>query len=431
MIDVKLLLNDTKDTTNKLLMRNVAEDKISLLTSLANEYKTLNKDLENIRAYQNSNSKLLSQYKNEGKDICDLKDKLSSSKTNIAKLEEKIDTLYSRLNKMLLEIPNLLDDSTPIGKDENDNVVLKHVLQPKEFDFKPKEHWELAQENQWIDFEAGIKLSKSRFSVLRGTGSRLNRALINFMLDHNREFGFEEVSTPLIVNEDSMLTTGQLPKFEDDMFKISSFIDTSMELPKGHHRKGHNLYLISTSEITLTNLYRDCIIKIEELPIKLSAYTPCFRKEAGSAGKDTRGMIRQHQFDKVELVAITHPSDSNKMQQLMLTCASSMLEKLGLAHRHVQLCSGDIGFSASNTIDIEVWLPGQGCYREISSISNVRDFQARRGKIRFKDGKKNTLVHTLNGSSLAVGRTLIAIMENYQNKDGSITIPKSLEKYMA
>lgn len=430
MIDIKLLLNDPKNTIDKLLIRNIDRSKISLLTSFANDYKVLSKELEDTRAYQNSNSKLLSQYKNEGRDITSLRDELSLSKLNIAKLEEKIENIYVNLNNILLEIPNILDSNTPIGKDERDNVVLKYILEPKKFDFKPKEHWELAQENKWIDFEAGVKLSKSRFSVLRGMASRLNRALINFMLDHNREFGFEEVSTPVIVNEDSMLATGQLPKFEDDMFKISNFVDTSVELPKGHHRKGHNLYLISTSEITLTNLYRNCIIKMEELPIKLSAYTPCFRKEAGSAGKDTRGMIRQHQFDKVELVAITHPDSSDEMQKLMLSCASSMLEKLGLAHRYVQLCSGDIGFSASNTIDIEVWLPGQGCYREISSISNVRDFQARRGKIRFKDGKKNVLVHTLNGSSLAVGRTLIAIMENYQNKDGSITIPPSLEKYM-
>ncbi len=253
-------------------------------------------------------------------------------------------------------------------------------------------------------------------------GAKLNRALINFMLDYNERAGFEFVVTPVIVNAQTLFGTGQLPKFENDMFKIDSNIDDE--------DSQNDLYLISTSEITLTNLYADSIIPAEHLPIMLTTNTPCFRKEAGSAGRDTRGMIRQHQFDKVEIVAITHPSQSDSMHKKMVQVASGILSELELPHRLVQLCGGDLGFSASNTVDIEVWLPGQGVYREISSVSNTRDFQARRAKIRYKENGKNALVHTLNGSSLAVGRTLIAIMENYQQADGSIAIPKVLENYL-
>jgi seryl-tRNA synthetase len=272
----------------------------------------------------------------------------------------------------------------------------------------------LAEINGWIDFERGVKLAKSRFSVLRGEAARMERALINFFLDTNRAKGFEEVYVPFINNASMLQGTGQLPKFGDDLFKID----------------GEDLYLIPTAEVPLTNLYHDEILTKSELPILLTGYTPCFRKEAGSAGRDTRGMIRQHQFDKVEMVAIAHPNESEKIFEMMVENASDILTQLGLPHRVVALCGGDLGFSAAKTIDLEVWLPGQNRYREISSISNTRDFQARRAKIRYKDEKKNQLVHTLNGSALAVGRTLIAIMENYQNEDGSITIPEVLKKYM-
>lgn len=259
-----------------------------------------------------------------------------------------------------------------------------------------------------------MKLAKSRFSVIRGFGAKIYRALIHLMLDFNEKNGFEIIYTPALVNEKMLFGTGQLPKFKEDVFKIEN----------------ENLYLIPTAEVTLTNLYNDTIISVENLPIKMTAHTPCFRSEAGSAGKDTRGMIRQHQFDKVELVAITHPKESDAMQEHMLESASEILKALELPHRFVQLCSTDLGFSASNTIDIEVWLPGQNCYREISSVSNTRDFQARRAKIRFKENQKNQLAHTLNGSSLAVGRTMVALMENHQQEDGSIHIPKALEKYL-
>lgn len=430
MIDVKLLINDFERVKELLLIKKVEPSILEQAFLLANQYRSSLKDLEALQAKQNSDSKLFFEYKKENKDTKDLSASLSSLKSEISKLENILSDKENELNNFLLNIPNLPDSKTPKGEDENDNVEISKILSPKKFDFKPKEHWELAQDNKWIDFELGVKLSKSRFSVLLGEAARLNRALINFMLDFNRKQGFMEVCTPVIANRESLLTTGQLPKFEDDMFKIDNFIDDENEMQKGHKPKGHELYLISTAEITLTNLYRGMIIPKDDLPIKMCAYTPCFRKEAGSAGRDTRGIIRQHQFDKVELVAITLPDKSDEMQEKMLNCASGILKELELPHRFVQLCGGDLGFSASNTIDIEVWLPGQNCYREISSVSNVRDFQSRRGKIRYKDGKKNMLTHTLNGSSLAVGRTLVAIMENYQNKDGSISIPNVLKKYM-
>lgn len=431
MIDRNLLLNDFENTRDLLLIKKVDLGMLREAQNLVERYKEILVELESKRASQNASSKLFFTLKSEGEDIADLQNELQQLKNEIITLESSFSTIEEELNSLLLNIPNIPDSKTPKGDSESDNIVLEEILTPPNFTFIPKEHWELAQGNKWIDFECGVKLSKSRFSVLKGEAARLNRALINFMLEHNREFGFEEVCTPVIVNRDSLVATGQLPKFEEDMFKIDRFDEFEGEVQKGIKQKGHELYLISTAEITLTNLYRNTIIPLDELPIKLSAYTPCFRKEAGSAGRDTRGMIRQHQFDKVELVAITHPSKSDEMQELMLECASGILKKLNLAHRFVQLCGGDLGFGASNTVDIEVWLPGQNCYREISSVSNVRDFQARRGKIRYKDGKKNTLAHTLNGSSLAVGRTLIAIMENYQDEYGNIAIPDILKKYMA
>lgn len=432
MLDINLILSDFAYVKDKLLAKKVESDKLNELYNLATAYKDTLRKLESARGEQNVKSKLFFEYKKDGKDIASLQDELATIKKNLAKLEDEFNSVSVSMNKLLLEIPNLIDSRTPLGNDEKDNKVLEYILEPKKFDFKPKEHWEIAQDNKWIDFEVAVKLAKSRFSLLRGGGAKLNRALINFMLEHNSSYGFEEISTPVIVNADSMITTGQLPKFEEDMFKIASFIDTSTEVKdKGYKEKGHELYLISTAEISLTNMYRDCIIPLDDLPIKLCAYTPCFRKEAGSAGRDTRGMIRQHQFDKVELVAITKQNESEAMQDLMIECASGILKKLEIPHRLVQLCSGDLGFSASNTVDIEVWLPGQNCYREISSVSNVRDFQARRGKIRYKDGKKNILAHTLNGSSLAVGRTFVAVMENYQLSNGDIEIPKVLKKYLA
>ncbi|QOR62322.1 serine--tRNA ligase [Sulfurovum sp. ST-21] len=414
MIDLKYLQNNFNEASSKLKKKGVDTDTLKKLQILFTSLKDANAALEAAKAEQNSMSKLFGQYKREGKDITELKAKVDANKEAMVPLQEKAREAETALYDVALAIPNFPDDSVPEGIDEEDNVELRRVLEPREFDFQPLEHWALAEKNGWIDFERGVKLAKSRFSVLRGDAARLERALINFFLDTNREKGFEELCVPFLNNAQMLEGTGQLPKFEDDLFKIED----------------EDLYLIPTAEVPLTNMYNDEILKESELPVLMTGYTPCFRKEAGSAGRDTRGMIRQHQFDKVEMVAIAHPDKSDEIFEMMVENASDILTALGLPHRVVELCGGDLGFSAAKTIDLEVWLPGQNKYREISSISNTRDFQARRAKIRFKEGKKNRLVHTLNGSALAVGRTLIAIMENYQNEDGSITIPEVLKKYM-
>jgi len=414
MIDLKLFQKNFDEASVKLERKGVELSTLQELKELFKVLKESNSKLEGAKAQQNQMSKLFGEYKREGRNISELKEEVDINKANISLLQSKAREANEALEKVALAIPNFPDDAVPEGKNEDDNIELQKVLEPREFSFTPKEHWELAQKNGWIDFERGVKLAKSRFSVLKGDSARLERALINFFLDTNREKGFEEVYVPFLNNATMLQGTGQLPKFGDDLFKI----------------EGEDLYLIPTAEVPLTNLYNDEILTPEELPIMMTGYTPCFRKEAGSAGRDTRGMIRQHQFDKVEMVAIAHPDKSDAIFELMVQNASDILTALELPHRIVELCGGDLGFSAAKTIDLEVWLPGQNQYREISSISNTRDFQARRAKIRFKDGKKNSLVHTLNGSALAVGRTLIAIMENYQNEDGSIDIPTVLQKYM-
>ena len=415
MIDLKYLQNNFDEAAKKLQKKGVKTETLQELEALFIALKEANASFESARAEQNQMSKLFGEYKREGRDITELKVRVDAKKEEISSLQERARQAESALYDIALTVPNFPDDSVPEGADEEDNVEIGKVLEPKSFDFEPKEHWELAEINGWIDFERGVKLAKSRFSVLRGDAARMERALINFFLDANREKGFEELCVPFLNNAAMLQGTGQLPKFEDDLFKIED----------------ENLYLIPTAEVPLTNLYNDEILSEKELPVLMTGYTPCFRKEAGSAGRDTRGMIRQHQFDKVEMVAISHPGKSDEIFDMMVQNASDILTALGLPHRLVELCGGDLGFSAARTIDLEVWLPGQNQYREISSISNTRDFQARRAKIRFKDGKKNRLVHTLNGSALAVGRTLIAIMENYQNEDGSIDIPEVLKKYLS
>ncbi|WRG28249.1 serine--tRNA ligase [Helicobacter pylori] len=415
MIDRKLLLQDFDRVALSLKKRNHAmDDGLERLCEVITHYKKQLIELEGLQAFQNKVSKEFGIKMAQKADASDLKKELENNKIKLNELSKSVGELEQQIDLKLSIIPNLVDEKTPLGANEEDNIEIKKILTPRVFNFKPKEHFELAQQNSWIDFESGVKLAKSRFSVIRGFGAKIYRALIYLMLDFNEKNGFEIIYTPALVNEKMLFGTGQLPKFKEDVFKIEN----------------ENLYLIPTAEVTLTNLYNDTIISVENLPIKMTAHTPCFRSEAGSAGKDTRGMIRQHQFDKVELVAITHPKESDAMQECMLESASEILRALELPHRFVQLCSGDLGFSASNTIDIEVWLPGQNCYREISSVSNTRDFQARRAKIRFKENQKNQLAHTLNGSSLAVGRTMVALMENHQQADGSIHIPKALEKYL-
>jgi len=414
MIDLKYLQNNFEEASSKLQKKGVDTSTLENLKLLFSSLKEANARLETSKAEQNSMSKLFGQYMREGKDITELKAKVDANKESMIPLQEKAREAEEALYTIALAIPNFPDDDVPNGLTEDDNVELRKVLEPKKFSFEPKEHWALAEVNGWIDFERGVKLAKSRFSVLRGEAARLERALINFFLDTNATKGFEELCVPFINNSTMLQGTGQLPKFEDDLFKID----------------GEDLYLIPTAEVPLTNMYNDEILAEKELPILMTGYTPCFRKEAGSAGRDTRGIIRQHQFDKVEMVAIAHPDKSDIVFEMMVQNASDILTALGLPHRVVELCHGDLGFSAATTIDLEVWLPGQKKYREISSISNTRDFQARRAKIRFKDGKKNKFVHTLNGSALAVGRTIVAIMENYQNEDGTIEIPEVLKKYL-
>jgi len=415
MIDLKLLQKDFQTISNKLSRKGVDASLLENLKIKNEELKVAKAMYETLQAAQNSMSKDFGIYKKEGRDTTELKTKVDENKIKITEALEVQRIKQEALESLAMSIPNIPDDDVPEGKDENDNVEIRKVITPKEFSFTPKEHWELAEQNGWIDFERGVKLATSRFSVSFGMGAKLERALINFMLNFNSKRGFEEVSVPSLVNRAALEGTGQLPKFEDDLYKIQD----------------QELFLIPTAEVPLTNLYQDEILHVSQLPLKMTAYTSCFRKEAGAAGRDTRGMIRQHQFHKVELVCISKPEQSDEIFDEMVQTASDLLTALELPHRLVRLCGGDLGFGAAKTVDLEVWLPGQNSYREISSVSNTREFQARRAKIRFKDNDKNSFVHTLNGSSLAVGRTLVAIMENFQNEDGSITIPKVLESYLS
>ncbi|EAK2265581.1 serine--tRNA ligase, partial [Campylobacter jejuni] len=395
-----------KKLKNKKVDENILKKLAELFASLKKEKIAL----EEFQAFQNKFSKELAT----AEDKESLKAKLSENKSKINEQSAKVNALENELEEIAHAIPNIPDECVPVGEDENENVELKKVLNPPSFDFTPKEHFELGESLNWLDFMRGVKISQSRFCVLKNEGALLSRALVNYMIDFNRSRGFEFVNVPFLVNGATMFGTGQLPKFKEDMYKVDD----------------EDLYLISTSEIPVTNLYSGEILASETLPIKMTCYSACFRKEAGSAGRDTRGIIRQHQFEKVELVSITKPEQSDSVFNEMLECASDLLSSLGLAHRHLMLCTGDLGFSAAKTVDLEVWLPGQNKYREISSVSNCRDFQARRAKIRYKNEQgKNELVHTLNGSSLAVGRTLVAIMENYQDKEGKIHIPDVLKKY--
>ena len=414
MINLKLLDTRYDEFVKKLQGKNVKPEVLNELLTTFNELKAKRQALENFQAIQNAKSKELGIKARNGENTDELKNELNLNKTAMGDAADIVRTYEEKLENIASCVPNITDDDVPFGADEDDNVCVKTVLEPTKFDFAPKEHYELGESLGWLDFERGVKLSGSRFCVLKGMGARLSRALVNYMIDFNSARGFELVNVPFLVSSNTLYGTGQLPKFEEDLYKV----------------RDEDLYLIPTSEVPVTNLYNDEILPVESLPIKMTCYSACFRKEAGSAGRDTRGMIRQHQFEKVELVAITTPEQSAAMLDEMVACASDLLTSLGLPHRHMLLCSGDLGFSAAKTIDLEVWLPGQNKYREISSVSNTRDFQARRAKIRYKDGKKNALVNTLNGSSLAVGRTLIAIMENYQKADGSIEIPEVLKRYM-
>lgn len=379
-------------------------------------------EVESLKNARNTVSKQIATLKqgtpDEKKQAEPLIIEMKDTSQKIKELDNTLAGIQEELQDIVMSIPNLCDDEVPEGNDDSDNVEIKVWGEKPEFSFAPKPHYELGEELGILDFECAAKLSGARFSLLNGFASKLDRALTNFMLDlHTQKNGYTEVLPPFMVNTASMTATGQLPKFEEDLFKI----------------KDWDLYLIPTAEVPVTNIYRDETIAEKDLPIKFTSFTPCFRSEAGSHGRDTRGLIRQHQFTKVELVKFTTPETSMKELESLLADAEEVLQLLGLHYRVVTLCSGDLGFSATKTYDIEVWLPGQQAYREISSCSNFLDFQARRGGIRYRpEGqKKSTLVHTLNGSGLAVGRTLVAIMENYQQEDGTIKIPEILEPYFA
>jgi seryl-tRNA synthetase len=377
------------------------------------------KQMEELKAERNRITETIAKLKKEKQDASAEIEKTKSMRELIPALEKEVEEEDARLRAILTTIPNIPNDSVPVGKSEHDNQVVKVWGEAPKFDFQPKPHWELGESLGVLDLERAAKLTGARFALYWDMGAKLERALMNFMLDlHTREHGYTEVLPPYLVNSDSMYGTGQLPKFASDLFRV----------PHGER----DLWLIPTAEVPVTNIYRDETLEASRLPVSLTAYTPCFRSEAGSYGKDVRGIIRQHQFQKVELVKFTRPEESYAQHEKLTRDAEEVLEKLGLHYRRMLLCTADMGFASAKTYDLEVWLPGQGLFREISSCSNFEAFQARRANIRYKpEGKKGTeLVHTLNGSGLAVGRTWLAIIENYQQADGSVVIPEALRPYM-
>ena len=415
MIDPKLLRTELDTVAEKLAKRGYELDK-AFWQQVEEQRKSIQVKTEELQAKKNAGAKQIGLMKRNGENTDALMAEMATISSEMKQAEDALKALQEKIQAAALTIPNLPDDSVPAGKDENDNVEMRRWGEPRQFDFAVKDHSDLGENLGLLDFEMAAKLTGSRFSVLKGQLAKLNRALIAFMLTtHTDKYGYTEMYVPYMVNADSLLGTGQLPKFEEDLFKL---------------RGEKEYYLIPTSEVPLTNSVRDKILDPKALPIKMTAHTPCFRSEAGSAGRDTRGLIRQHQFEKVEMVQIVHPETSMQALEDMTGQAEYILQQLGLPYRVIVLCGGDMGFGAVKTYDIEVWLPSQTTYREISSCSNCGDFQARRMQARVKDGKKTELVHTLNGSGLAVGRTLLAIMENYQNADGTITVPEVLRPYM-
>ncbi len=419
MLDPVLLRQNPADLAERLrATRGYALD-VAELESLEADRKRIQVRTQELQSLRNSRSKAIGQAKAKGEDVSAIMAEVAGFADELKASEVRLDQLRERIETIAQGIPNLPAEEVPLGADETENVEQSRWGTPREFDFPVKDHVELGARKGWLDAETAAKLSGARFTVLRGQMARLHRALAQFMLDlHTNEHGYEETNVPVIVNAESLVGTGQLPKFAEDMF--------ATEL--GDARR----YLISTSEIALTNTVRDEIVEDARLPMRMTAHSLCFRSEAGSAGRDTRGMIRQHQFEKVELVSIARPEESEAEHQRMTRAAEVVLEKLGLPYRKVLLCSGDMGFSARKTYDLEVWLPSQDTYREISSCSNCGDFQARRMQARWRNPAtgKPELLHTLNGSGVAVGRALVAVLENYQNADGSITVPEVLRPYM-
>lgn len=418
MLDPALLRNQTATLAERLAVRGYTLDVVAL-EALEAERKAIQARTQELQNLRNTRSKAIGQAKAKGEDVAALMAEVAGFGDELKASEARLEEIRGRIDSIAMGIPNLPAEDVPPGADEHDNVEQHRWGTPRVFDFTPKDHVELGARHGWLDGDTAAKLSGARFTVLRGQLARLHRALAQFMLDlHTGKHGYEETNVPLLVNADALRGTGQLPKFEEDLF--------STEL--GEHRR----YLIPTSEVPLTNIVREQIIEAERLPLRMTAHSPCFRSEAGSGGRDTRGMIRQHQFEKVELVSIVRPEDSDAEHARMTRAAETVLEELGLPYRKVLLCTGDMGFSARRTYDLEVWLPSQETYREISSCSTCGDFQARRMQARWRnpDTGKPELVHTLNGSGVAVGRALIAVMENYQQADGSIEVPQVLRPYM-
>lgn len=416
MLDIKLVRNEPEKVREGMAKRG-ANVPLDQFLNLDEERRRKLIEVEQLKNKRNTVSKEVGRLKAQGQDAAGLIQEMQEVGGKIQELDQEIRTIEEQLDQILMVIPNIPHESVPVGKDETENQLIRSWGEPRKFDFKPKTHDEIGTELKIMDFERAAKISGARFVVMSGWGAKLERALFNFMLDvHSREHGYTEIFPPFLVNRASMIGTGQLPKFEEDMFKCAP----------------GDFYLIPTAEVPVTNLHRDEILDPEQLPIKYAAYTACFRAEAGSAGRDTRGIIRQHQFNKVELVKFTRPEESYQEHEKLVNDAEDILKKLGLPYRVMLLCSGDQGFSAAKCYDLEVWLPSYNTYREISSCSNFQDFQARRANIRYRPalGAKPEFVHTLNGSGLAVGRTVAAIIENYQNEDGSVTVPEVLRSYL-
>ena len=417
MLDPKQLRNELDEVTAQLARRGFKLD-VEAIRALESQRKSLQGQTQALQNERNSRSRAIGQAKARGEDIAPLLAEVEGLGESLKAAEQALNAVQAELDAIALGLPNLLDASVPDGVSEDENVEVRRWGEPTRFDFEPKDHVDLGAINGWLDFEAGGRLTGARFVVMHGPMARLHRALAQFMLDtQTREHGYQETYVPYMVNADTLRGTGQLPKFEEDLFRLGN-------------EQGY--YLIPTSEVPLTNLVADTILEAAQLPLRFTSHSPCFRSEAGSYGKDTRGMIRQHQFDKVEMVRIERPEDSWAALEAMTGHAEAILQKLGLPYRVIVLCAGDTGFSAAKTYDIEVWLPGQGKYREISSCSNTRDFQARRMLARYRNPEtgKPELVHTLNGSGLAVGRAMVAVLENYQEADGRIRIPEVLRPYM-
>ncbi|ONM43675.1 serine--tRNA ligase [Halopseudomonas pachastrellae] len=420
MLDAKLVRTQPQLLAERLATRGFALD-LAQLDALESRRKAVQTRTETLQAERNSRSKSIGQAKARGEDIQPLLADVDRMGNELAEAKQELEGIQQELDALLLSMPNLPAESVPVGESEDENVEVRRWGTPRSFDFDVKDHVALGEQHGYLDFETAAKLSGARFALMRGPIARLHRALAQFMLDlHVNEHGYEEAYTPYLVQAEALQGTGQLPKFDEDLFKIS----------RGEDQR--DLYLIPTAEVSLTNIVSQSILGAEELPLKLTAHTPCFRSEAGSAGRDTRGMIRQHQFDKVEMVQIVRPAQSTAALEELTGHAEDVLKRLELPYRTMALCTGDMGFSAQQTYDLEVWIPSQGKYREISSCSNCGDFQARRMQARWRNPEtgKPELVHTLNGSGLAVGRTLVAVLENYQQADGSIEVPQALRSYM-